>query len=330
MSDIESFKPDPNSKLMDQVIQVLRYHHYSYRTEKTYCDWIVKFLKFFNYEIHPKEMGKAEIEKYLSHLAIDKNVSVSTQNQAMTSILFLFREVLKVDIDGKIQPIKARKKNPLPVVLTMDEVKSLVSQLSGNNLLLAKILYGCGLRLMEAIRLRVKDLDFSHNIIYVYDGKRNKNRITIFPKALQSDLELQIQKVKIIHQKDLADGIGSVWLPDALEKKYPNAAKEIQWQYLFPSSKRTIDPRSGIERRHHLQEDTLQKAIKRAANSININKRVSCHTFRHCFATHLLEKGANIRQVQKLMGHDDLKTTEIYLHLLDTKTNIKSPLDYIC
>ena len=274
-------------------------------------------------------MGKLEIERFLSYLATDKNVSAATQQQATTAILFLFREVLHINVSDKIQPIKAQKRNPLPVVMSMDEVKRLISQLSGNNLLIARLLYGSGLRLMEAIRLRVKDLDFENNLINVYDGKRTKNRISILPESLQSDLIIQVQKVKNLHDNDLREGYGAVWLPDALEEKYPNAPKEIQWQYLFPSKKKSIDPRSGIERRHHIQEVTIQKAVKLATKSINLNKRVTCHTFRHCFATHLLEKGANIRLVQKLMGHSDIRTTEIYLHLIDTKMKVKSPLDYI-
>jgi len=226
-------------------------------------------------------MGKNEIELFLSYLATHRNISIATQKQATTALLFLFREVLQIEMDTKIQPVKARHKNPLPVVLTSDEVKALMSQLSGNNLLLAKLLYGCGLRLMEAIRLRIKDLDFKNNLIYIFDGKRNKNRITVFPKTLNNDLKLQVEKVKNLHIQDLKEGFGSVWLPDALEIKYPNASKEIQWQYLFPSKKRSRDPRSGIERRHHIMEDTIQKAVKRASNKINLNKRVSCHTFRH-------------------------------------------------
>jgi len=237
MIEREKFKPDPELKLMEQVIQVLRYHHYSFRTEKAYCDWIVRFLKYFNFEIHPKDMGKNEIERFLSHLAIDNNVSISTQNQATSAILFLFRDVLHIEIDNKIQPVKARKKKSLPVVLTMDEVKSLISQLSGNNLLISKILYGCGLRLMEAIRLRIKDLDFQNNLLYVYDGKRDKNRISMFPKALHSDLELQVQKVRNLHQRDIAEGYGAVWLPGALDKKFPNASTEFKWLGLEVSDK---------------------------------------------------------------------------------------------
>ena len=272
-------------------------------------------------------MGKKEIEQFLTYLAIDQNVSIATQKQATSAILFLFREVLNIDIDNKIAHIKAKNRNPLPVVMTQDEVRRLMSYLSGNNLMLAKILYGSGLRLMETIRLRIKDIDFDNNHILIYDGKRNKNRISVFPKSLHSDIKLQIQKVKEQHSNDLKAGFGSVWLPDALERKYKNAAKEFKWQYLFPANQRTIDPRSGIERRHHLMESTLQKAIKIAAKKSFLNKRVSCHTFRHCFATHLLENGANIRQVQKLMGHSDLKTTEIYLHVMETKIDITSPFD---
>ncbi|KPA19179.1 recombinase XerD [Candidatus Magnetomorum sp. HK-1] len=320
------FKPDPELKLMDQVKQVLRYHHYSYRTEKIYCDWIIRLLKFFNYKIHPKDMGKNEIEKFLSYLATEKKISAATQQQAISAIQFLFKEVIQNPICN-IQYIKAKKRNSIPVVMSVDEVKSLLSQLTGHNLLLAKFLYGSGLRLREAIRLRVKDLDFDNEQILIYDGKGKKNRITVFPTSLQKDMAFQIQKVKQIHANDIEDGCGSVWLPDALERKYPNASVDIQWQFLFPSEKTSIDPRTGIKRRHHIHESSIQKAVKNAAQKIRINKRVSCHTFRHCFATHLLENGAHIRQVQKLMGHANIKTTEIYLHVIDTKINVKSPLD---
>jgi len=329
MTDTEKFKPDSNLKLMDQVKQVLRYHHYSYRTEKIYCDWIIRFLKYFKLQIHPKNMGKNEIEQFLSFLATEQKVSASTQKQATSALLFLFKEVVQKDIEDKIACVKARQRNPLPVVMSQEEVQALLSHLNGNNLILAKFLYGSGLRLMEAIRLRIKDIDFNNNQILIYDGKRNKNRITIFPKNLQRDISIQIAKTKQIHTKDIDEGFGSVWLPDALERKYPNASKDIQWQYLFPANKRSIDPRSNILRRHHITESGLQKAIKIASKKANINKRISCHTFRHCFATHLLENGANIRLVQKLMGHYDIKTTEIYLHVMETKLNVTSPLDYI-
>jgi len=327
MSNEKKFKPDPKLKLMDQVKQTLRYHHYAFKTEKIYCNWITRFLKYHEFKFHPKDMGKTEIEQYLTYLAVDQKVATATQQQATSAILFLFKEVLNQSLNGYIDPIKAKKRNPLPVVMTQEEVKSLISHLAGNNLMLAKLLYGSGLRIMEALRLRVKDLDFDNNQILIYDGKHNKNRITVFPKALHNDMTLQIQKVKHLHAKDLKDGLGSVWLPDALERKYPNCEKEIQWQYLFPANKISVDPRSGIRRRHHIMESSLQKAVKLASKKASIDKRVSCHTFRHCFATHLLENGANIRQVQKLMGHSDLKTTEIYLHVMDTKLNIKSPLD---
>ena len=329
MGTPKKFRPDPELKLMDQVVQVLRYHHYSYRTEKAYCDWIVRFLKYYDYKIHPKDMEKKEVEQFLSHLAVKVNVSTATQRQATSAILFLFREVLDNSMSDSFNHIRAQKKNPLPVVMTQDEIKILLSHLSGINLIFAKLLYGSGLRLMEAIRLRIKDLDFDNNQILVYDGKRDTNRITVFPKSIQHDLRLKIQNVKLIHDDDLKQGFGSVWLPDALNKKYPNASKEFQWQYVFPSKKRSQDPRSGLEKRHHILESSIQKAVKHALKKSDIHKRVSCHTFRHCFATHLLENGANIRQVQKLMGHKDLKTTEIYLHVMETKFDIESPLDLL-
>jgi len=323
----KKFTPDPNLKLIDQVKQVLRYHHYAFRTEKLYCDWITRFLKFYDYKIHPNDMDKSHIEKYLSYLAIDKNVSISTQQQATTAILFLFRDVLNHPIKDQIEYAKAKKQKSVPVVMTVDEVKSVLCHLSGNNLLLAKFLYGSGLRLSEALRLRVKDLDFDNNQILIYDGKRKKNRITVFPESLKKDMDLQIEKVKQIHGDDLRKGFGSVWLPDALDQKYPNASKELIWQYVFPAKKISIDPRSSIKRRHHINEAALQKAVKKAAEFAHLNKRVSCHTFRHSFATHMLENGANIREVQKLLGHSNLKTTEIYLHVINTRLNLKSPLD---
>jgi len=326
MIESQKFTPDPNLKIMDQVIQVLRYHHYSYSTEKTYRDWIIRFFKYFNFKIHPKDMSKKEIEEYLTYLAVNKHVSAATQKQATSAILFLFREVLKVEIDN-IEHIRSKKRNPLPVVMSQEEVILLISQLRGTNQILAKLLYGSGLRLMEAIRLRVKDIDFDNNQILIYDGKRNKSRITVFPKSIQNDIKNQLQKVIGLHKRDIYDGLGTVWLPDALERKYPNASKEIQWQFVFPSNRISVDPRTGIKRRHHIMETSLQRSIKSALRSSKILKRVSCHTFRHCFATHLLENGANIRQVQKLMGHSDIKTTEIYLHVMETKIDVKSPLD---
>jgi len=328
MENKEKFRPDPNLKLMDQVRQVLRYHHYSYRTEQTYCKWIVRFLKFYHFKIHPREMGKKEIEAYLSHLATRYNISASTQRQAMNSILFLYRDVLQMPMEGEIAPVKSKHHPRLPMVMSQSEVKLVLSNLQGQHLLMARLLYGCGLRLMECVRLRIKDIDFERNLLYVRAAKGGKDRITLLPKSLTDDLKAQFRRVKQIHQQDLAKGYGETILPTALSKKYPGAGKEFRWQYVFPGKNLIPDPRTGLITRHHIMESGLQKAVKRAVELVGINKRISCHTFRHSFATHLLENGVNIRVVQRLMGHTDVKTTEIYTHVMAKDISaVISPLD---
>jgi integron integrase len=322
------FKPDSSLKLMDQVRQVLRYHHYAYRTEETYCRWIVQYLRFFSLKKHPKEMGKNEIERFLSHLAVNRSVATATQKQALNAIVFLYNNVLDIKIDEKIAPIKARRMKKPPVVMTKQEVIRILSYLQGNNLLMAQLLYGCGLRLMECVRLRIKDIDFGISKIYIYASKGGKNRVVQFPKLILADIQSQVEKVKELHQNDLANGYGSVYLPPGLEKKYKGAAKDFIWQYLFPSKNIATDPRSDKKRRHHIQESGLQKAIKTAAKKAAIHKQVTSHTFRHSFATHMLEDGVNIRVVQDLLGHADVKTTEIYTHIMEKDINaVKSPLD---
>jgi len=322
------FKPDTSLKLMDQVRQVLRYYHYAYRTEETYCRWIVQYLRYFGFEKHPREMGKNEIEQFLSYLSVKRLVSASTQKQALNAIIFLYKQVLGIDIHEKIAPVKARKVKKPPVVMTKQEVVKIFSFLQGNNLLMAQLLYGCGLRLMECVRLRIKDIDYGINKIYVYAAKGGKNRVVQFPKTILTDIHAQVEKVKNIHKDDLAQGYGSVYLPPVLINKYKGSAKEFMWQYLFPSKKLSLDPRTGIMQRHHIQESGLQKAVKTAAGKAKINKHVTCHTFRHSFATHLLEDGVNIRVVQDLMGHADVKTTEIYTHVMEKDINAAiSPLD---
>ena len=324
----QKFRPDQNLKLLDQIKQVLRYHHYSYRTEQTYCNWIVKFLKFHQLKKHPRDMGKKEIDAYLSHLAVKENVAVSTQRQAMNAILFLYHHVLDIPISDQLEPIRAKRQPKLPVVMTQQEVRQVLSQMKGIHLLMANILYGSGLRLMECIRLRVQDLDFDRNIIYVRAGKGGKDRTTLFPDLIKDELKLHIAKVKALHEQDLALGYDEVFLPNALHRKYPNAAKEFRWQYVFPSKNLSKDPRTGAVRRHHVLESGLQKAVRVAVQRAKINKPVSCHTFRHSFATHLLENNVNIRVVQQLMGHTDVKTTEIYTHVMDKDiSKINSPLD---
>ena len=322
------FKPDSSLKLMDQVRQVLRYHHYAYRTEETYCSWIVRYLRFFDFKKHPSEMGKNEIEQFLSYLTVKRSVSAATQKQALNAIIFLYKKVLNINIDEKIAPVKSRKMKKPPVVMTKQEVARILSFLQGNNLLMARLLYGCGLRLMECVRLRIKDIDFGINKIYIYAAKGGKNRVVQFPKSILADIHSQVDRVKELHQNDLTQGYGTVYLPVGLANKYKGSAKEFMWQYLFPSKKISTDPRSGIKQRHHILESGLQKAIKTASRKSSINKHVTCHTFRHSFATHMLEDGVNIRVVQDLMGHADVKTTEIYTHVMEKDINaVVSPLD---
>lgn len=328
MENLPKFRPNPRSRLMDQVREVLRYHHYSYRTEKTYCDWIVRYIKFHGARVHPRDMGKTEIEAYLSHLATHGKVSASTQRQALNAIIFLYKHVLDIPIDGEIAPIKARRYRRPPVVMTQREVQLVLSHMEGIHLLMAKVLYGCGLRLMECVRLRVQDLDFERSRVYVRGGKGDKDRTTVFPKKIQEDMRIQVSKVKEVHDKDLTSGYGLVYLPEALGRKYPQAFKEYRWQYVFFAKKLSTDPRSGRVQRHHVLESGLQKAVKIAVDRAGITKRVSCHTFRHSFATHMLENGVNIRVVQELMGHSDVKTTEIYTHVMDKDiSSVFSPLD---
>jgi len=323
------FKPDPELKLMDQVRQVLRYFHYAYRTEQTYCDWILRYLKFNGGQIHPKKMGKNEIEKFLTHLAMKRNVSSSTQRQALNAIIFLYRKVLDISIDEEIEPVKSKKQKRPPVVMTQNEVKLVLDQMQGIHLMMARILYGSGLRLMECVRLRVHNFDFEGNKLYVM-GKGEKFRISVFPQLIREEIRTHLDKVKNLHETDIADGYGEVYLPNALEKKYPAAAKEYKWQYVFPAKKLSIDPRSDKMRRHHVLESGLQKAVRTAVKQTDIIKRIGCHTFRHSFATHMLENGINIRMVQKLMGHADVKTTEIYTHVMQKNfDSTLSPLDIL-
>jgi integron integrase len=328
MKNKSKFRPNPELKLMDQVREVLRYHHYAYRTEQTYCDWIVRYIRFFGAKYHPCDMGKKEIEAFLSHLATDCKVSANTQRQALNAIVFLYRQVLDQPVDELIEHIKARKNRRPPVVLSQSEVQQVLARMTGTHLLMAQLLYGGGLRLMECIRLRVQDLDFERDLIYVRDGKGGKDRTTTFPASIKNGLQTHVDRIGQLHEQDLAKGYGSVYLPNALDIKYPNAEKEFAWQYVFPSKNLSTDPRSGKIRRHHVLESGLQKAVKVAVNRAGIHKRVGCHTFRHSFATHLLENGVNIRVVQELMGHADVKTTEIYTHVMAKDLNaVASPLD---
>ena len=316
-------------RLLDKVHAVLRIHHYSLRTEHSYVQWIKRFI-LFHKKRHPKEMGKLEVEAFLSYLATDKNVAASTQNQALSAILFLYKKVLNIEIDWVDNVVRAKRPKYLPVVLSPNEVKTMIRAMDGTYQLMAKILYGSGLRLMELLRLRVQDVNFDYEQIVVRSGKGNKDRVTVLPANVMSDIKEQLKLTRLLHNKDLQEGYGEVYLPFALERKYPNAAKEWIWQYIFPSSKRSMDPETNVIRRHHIYHQNFTRAIKKAAYDIGINKRVTSHTFRHCFATHMLENGYDIRTVQELLGHKDVKTTQIYTHVMKKgASGVKSPLEDI-
>jgi integron integrase len=315
---------------MDQVRQVLRYHHYAYRTEQSYCDWILRYIKFHGGNTHPVKMGKKEIDAFLSHLATYLQVAAATQRQALNAIVFLYRRVLDQPIEGQMEPVRDRRRPSPPAVMTKAEIQRVLGQMQGTHLLMAKMLYGCGLRLMECVRLRVQDIDFERSLVYVRAAKGGKDWTTVLSKAVQSDLQLHIERVKRLHEGNLSKGFGKVFLPAALSRKYPHEAREFRWQYVFPSKSLSVDPRSQMTRRHHVLESGLQKAVKTAVNRAGITKRVSCHTFRHSFATHMLENGVNIRVVQELMGHADVKTTEIYTHVMEKDMSVVlSPLDQL-
>ena len=327
MESKQKFKPDPELELMEQVRQVLRYHHYAYRTEKSYCDWIVRYIKFHE-SANPKQMGKDEIETFLSHLATDRKASASTRQQALNAIIFLYRSVLDKPIEGLIEPVRAKRRRRLPVVMSQNEVQPVLSYMHGIHLLMAQLLYGSGMRLMECIRMRVKDVDLERGSIYIHAAKGGKDRTTIFPASIKSDMRNHLNKVKKLHDEDLSSGYGRTYIPKALAGKHSSAAKEFRWQYVFPAKKLSTDPRTGVVRRHHVMESGLQKAVRTAVDRAGLTKWVSCHTFRHSFATHLLENGVNIRVVQELMGHPDVKTTEIYTYVMKKDlTAVTSPLD---
>jgi len=301
--------------------------HLSLRTEQAYTQWIRRYIRFHQ-KRHPREMGETEIRAFISHLAVEGGITASTQTVALSALLFLYRDVLKQELPYVSNIERARKPKRIPVVFTRDETKRMFDQLEGTHWLIAGLLYGSGLRLMECLRLRVKDLDFTYRQLIVRDGKGEKDRVTMLPAKLKQPLMRHLQKVKVLHEQDVAAGYGEVFLPYALERKYPNASKEWGWQYVFPAGNRSIDPRSGKERRHHLTESTVQKAVKEALRRSRISKNGSCHTLRHSFATHLLEQGYDIRTVQELLGHKDVKTTMIYTHVLNRGgRGVQSPMD---
>ena len=316
-------------KLLDQVRQAIRTRHYSIRTEDAYVQWIKRFILFHD-KRHPKGMGVKEVEQFVSDLAVNRHVAASPQNQALSAILFLYQEVLRQEIGWLDDVVCAKKPKRLPVILSREEVKAVLSSLSGAKRIMAHLLYGSGLRLMECLRLRAKDVDFSYNHIVVREGKGDKDRVTMLPRNVKSPLRQHLQEVKRIHELDLQEGFGSAYLPHALERKYPHANREWAWQYVFPAAKRSMDPRTGVERRHHVGQLVLQRAVKEAVRKVGISKAASCHTFRHSFATHLLEAGYDIRTVQELLGHRDISTTMIYTHVLNRGgRGVQSPADFL-
>ena len=319
--------PHMAKKLLDLASEVARLRHLSIRTEKQYRYYIKQFI-LFHQKRHPNEMGEDEIRTYLSHLATDLNVAASTQNVALAALLFLYHDVLKKHLN-RIEDIeRARLPSRLPVVLSKAEVKAVFKRLSGVNFLAAGLMYGAGLRLMECLRLRIKDIDFTYNQITVRSGKGEKDRVTILPGSLKEPLRQHLLTVKLLHQQDLKHGFGNVYLPYALARKYPSADRQWAWQYVFPARELSTDPRSKERRRHHLSERKIQRAVKDAVRAARITKNATCHTLRHSFATHLLEYGYDIRTVQELLGHKDVRTTMIYTHVLNRGgRGVRSPLD---
>jgi len=316
-------------KFLDQLRASLRVRHYSLRTEDAYFDWARRFILFHG-KRHPKDMGAPEVQAFLTHLAVDRHVSPSTQNQAKAALLFLYRNLLHVDLPWLSEVVHAKSSPRLPVVLTPGEVRVLLDQMEGVMALVARLLYGTGMRLLEGLGLRVKDVDFERREIIVRDGKGGKDRVTMLPDCLVEPLRAHLDKVQALHQKDLAEGFGEVHLPDALEQKFKAASRAWGWQWVFPSGLRSTDPRSGIVRRHHLHPESVQKAMRNAARAGESIKPITPHVLRHSFATHLLAAGHDIRTVQELLGHKEVETTMIYTHVLNRGgKGVPSPLDHI-
>ncbi|MBU1223766.1 MAG: integron integrase [Gammaproteobacteria bacterium] len=325
MSENASLNQSP--RLLDQVRGKIRLKHYSIRTEQAYVDWIKRFVLHFD-KRHPGEMGAREVEAFLTYLAVQGNVAAATQNQAKAALLFLYREVLEQDLPWLQNVEQAKAPKRLPVVLTQNEVQAVLSRLSGTHWLVAGLLYGSGLRIMEALRLRIKDVEFSRGEILVREGKGFKDRVTMLPAVLANPLKAHLEQVRALHEQDVVEGYGEVYLPYALDRKYPNAGREWGWQYVFPSKNRSVDPRSGVVRRHHVQDQAIQRAIRQAVRDAGVVKPATPHTLRHSFATHLLTSGYDIRTVQELLGHKDVATTMIYTHVLNKGgRGVTSPLD---
>ena len=319
--------PATPRKLLDRVRWHLRVKRYSIRTEQAYVDWIRRYILFHN-KRHPDKMSEEEISAFLSHLAINRNVSASTQNQAFSALLFLYQQVLDRKLEFITGVERVRRPARVPIVFSKAEAHAVLAHLKGDYALMAELLYGSGLRVLEAARLRVKDIDFGYNRITIHEGKGQQSRITILPAKLKRTLQKHLARIHELHRQDLARGGGTVYLPHALDRKYGNAARSWPWQYVFPAAKRSVDPRSGETRRHHISEKNLQNAVKLAIRAAGLSKAAGCHTFRHSFATHLLEAGYDIRTVQELLGHKDVSTTMVYTHVLNKPgLGVRSPLD---
>lgn len=318
--------PQPR-KLLDQLRDKLRLKHYSIRTEVQYVQWVRRFILFHG-KRHPRDMGAGEVEAFLTHLAVEGRVAAATQNQALSALLYLYREVLEIELPWLDSLVRAKRPARLPVVLTRQEVNAVLGRMEGTHGLMARLLYGTGMRLMECVRLRVKDVDFERAEIVVRDGKGAKDRITMLPQSLLPSLQEHLAHRRRLYEDDLAKGMASVYLPDALDRKYPNAAVDWGWQYIFVAGSYSVDPRGGGERRHHMDEKLLQRAMKRAVQAVGLAKPATPHTLRHSFATHLLQAGYDIRTVQELLGHADVATTMIYTHVLNKGgRGVVSPLD---
>ncbi|WP_155314262.1 integron integrase [Desulfosarcina ovata] len=325
VKDLDGTKP----RLLDQVRHCIRRMHYSIRTEESYLGWIKRYI-FFHDKRHPNDLNENHITDFLNYLAVQRKVASSTQNQALCALVFLYRHVLKKELSQFENLTYAKRPLKLPVVFTREEVRNILLQLDGVTWIMGQLLYGAGLRLMECVRLRVKDIDFGYQQIVVRNGKGQKDRVTMLPEIVVEALSRHLEKIKLAHAIDLKAGFGTVYLPYALERKYPHANRSWSWQYVFPATKRSIDPRTGIEQRHHLSEAVLQRAIKKAIKSCKITKPGSCHSMRHSFATHLLESGYDIRTVQELLGHKDVSTTMIYTHVLNKGgKGVQSPSDML-
>ncbi len=314
-------------KLMDQLHAALRSRHYSHRTEEIYSNWVLRYIRFHEFK-HPRDMAEPEINEFLSYLAIQKKIGSSAQNQALAAILFLYRRVLELEIGDLGNLVRARKSVRVPVVMSRNEVAIVLSQLQGRDKLLVELIYGTGMRLSECLRLRVKEVDFSRNEITIRSGKGNKDRIVMLPRTLKTRLRNHLKDVRHVHEQDLSDGWGSVVLPKALGRKYLNAPREWRWQWVFPQQSRWVDRKTWKEGRHHVDQTVIQRAIKLSVAKCDLTKHITCHTFRHSFATHLLEGGYDIRTVQSLLGHKDVKTTMIYTHVLNRgPAGVRSPMD---